>query len=105
MSLHPVTLNVPTQPGGQPDYGRVIALRRMALHYTELPKYLLAPEVAALLLYLLDWTQHGLVNTLWNTGALINEALALRRRDFRLNDDIPHAVIRTARQQRTGGAV
>jgi integrase len=103
MSLHPVTLNTPAQPGGQPDYGRAIALRRMALHYTELPKYLLAPEVAALLHYLPDWTQHGLVNTLWNTGARINEALALRRRDFRLNDDIPHVVIRTAKQRRTGG--
>ncbi|MCP2006211.1 UNVERIFIED_ORG: integrase [Buttiauxella agrestis ATCC 33320] len=90
MSLHPVALNVPAQPGGSPDYGRAIALRRMALHYTELPKYLLAPEVAALLHYLPDWTQHGLVNTLWNTGARINEALALRRRDFRLNDAIPH---------------
>lgn len=103
MSLHPVTLNTPAQPGGSPDYGRAIALRRMALHYTELPKYLLAPEVAALLHYLPDWTQHGLVNTLWNTGARINEALALRRRDFRLNDDIPHVVIRTAKQRRTGG--
>ncbi|OAT15519.1 resolvase [Buttiauxella gaviniae ATCC 51604] len=29
----------------------------MALHYTVLPKYLLAPEVAALLHYLPDWTQ------------------------------------------------
>lgn len=104
MSLHPVTMNAPLQPGGPSmDYGRAIALRRMALHYTELPKYLLAPEVAALLHYLPDWTQHGLVNTLWNTGARINEALALRRRDFRLNDAIPHVVIRTAKQRRTGG--
>jgi len=103
MSLHPVTMNVPLQPGGQPDHGRAIALRRMAMHYTELPKYLLAPEVSALLHYLPDWTQHGLVNTLWNTGARINEALALRRRDFRLNDDIPHVVIRTAKQRRAGG--
>ncbi|MEZ2578442.1 tyrosine-type recombinase/integrase [Buttiauxella ferragutiae] len=103
MSLHPVTLNVPAQPGGSPDFGRAITLRRMAMHFTELPKYLLAPEVAALLHYLPDLIQHGLVNTLWNTGARINEALALRRRDFRLNDDIPHVVIRTAKQRRTDG--
>lgn len=104
MSLHPVTMNAPLQPGGPSlDYGRAIALRRMALHYTELPKYLLAPEVAALLHYLPDWTQHGLINTLWNTGARINEALALRRRDFRLNDAIPHVVIRTAKQRKAGG--
>jgi integrase len=104
MSQYPVSLNVPVHPGGPSlDYGRAIALRRMALHYTELPRYLLAPEVAALIHYLPDWTQHGLINTLWNTGARINEALALRRRDFRLNDDIPHVVIRTAKQRRSGG--
>lgn len=104
MSLHPVSMNAPVHPGGSSlDYGRAISLRRMALHYTELPKYLLAPEVAALLHYLPDWTQHGLINTLWNTGARINEALALRRRDFRLNDAIPHVVIRTAKQRKAGG--
>lgn len=106
MSLPSVRLTHPGTPAlmaGVPDYGRALSLRRMALHYTELPRYLLAPEVAALLHYLPDWIQHGLINTLWNTGARINEALALRRRDFRLNDDIPHVVIRTAKQRRTGG--
>lgn len=28
------------------DYGRALSLREMAKHYTEIPKYLLAPEVA-----------------------------------------------------------
>lgn len=51
-----------------------------------MPKYLLAPEVAGLLHYLPDWNQHAFINTLWNTGARLNEALALRRRDFHLND-------------------
>lgn len=85
------------------DYGRALSLREMARHYTEMPKYLLAPEVAGLLHYLPDWSQHAFINTLWNTGARLNEALALRRRDFHLNEEIPHVVIRTAKQRRASG--
>lgn len=94
------------QDGHQPapfDYGRALSLREMARHYTELPKYLLAPEISALLYYLPDWSQHALMNTLWNTGARLNEALALRRRDFHLSESIPHVVLRTAKQRRTAG--
>lgn len=89
-------------PTAQPDYGRALALRAMAAAYTELPRYLLAPEITGLLHHVPDWTQHALVNTLWNTGGRLNEVLALRRRDFRLNDAIPHVVIRTAKQRRAG---
>lgn len=90
------------QLAGQ-DYGRALSLREMARHYTELPKYLLAPEVAGLLHYVPDWSQHAFFNTLWNTGARLNEGLALRRRDFHLNESIPHVVLRTAKQRRAGG--
>ncbi|MFP7609921.1 tyrosine-type recombinase/integrase [Serratia quinivorans] len=84
------------------DYQRALSLRYMAMTYDDLPRYLLAPEVAGFLHYLPDWTQHSLINLLWNTGARINEALALRRRDFRLNVSMPHVVLRTAKQRRTG---
>lgn len=101
------TQALPAVAGAPPpvpfDYGRALALREMARHYTELPRYLLAPEVTALLHYLPDWSRHALINTLWNTGGRINEVLALRRRDFHLNEDIPHVVIRTAKQRRAGG--
>ncbi|ELY4112149.1 tyrosine-type recombinase/integrase [Cronobacter turicensis] len=102
LPLHSQLLSAATVPA-VPDYGRALALRSMAMHYAELPRYLLAPEVTALLHYFPDWHQHGLINTLWNTGARINEALALKRRDFHLSDDIPHVVIRTAKQRRAGG--
>lgn len=36
------------------DYPAALALRRMALVQDDLPKYLLAPEVSALLLYVPD---------------------------------------------------
>lgn len=72
-----------------------IALREMARHYTELPKYLLAPEVAGLLYYVPDWSQHVFFKILWKTGARLNEVFALRRRDYHLNETIPHVVLRT----------
>lgn len=84
------------------NYQHALALRKMALVYEELPRYLLAPEVAALLHYLPDWPQHALINLLWNTGARINEALSLRRRDIRLTVEMPHIVLRTAKQRRNG---
>lgn len=108
------SMNLPSYTPGSPaltmtsvpagvDYGRALSLRKMASHYTELPKYLLAPEITALLHYLPDWHQHAFINTLWNTGARLNEALALKRRDFHFNDESSYVVIRTAKQRRAGG--
>lgn len=68
----------------------------------QLPRYLLALGVTGLRLHIADWAQHAFINILWNTGARLNEALALHRRDFRLNNEIPHVVIRTAKQRRAG---
>lgn len=66
------------------DYPAALALRQMALVQDELPKYLLAPEINALLHYVPDLHRRMLLATLWNTGARINEALALTRGDFSL---------------------
>lgn len=101
MTLPSVNSLTPSSVPALPDYGRALALRAMATAYTELSRYLLAPEVTALLHFFPDWTQHALISTLWNTGGRLNEVLALRRRDFHLNDAIPHVVIRTAKQRRT----
>lgn len=49
----------------------------MALVQDELPKYLLAPGLSTLLHYVPDLHRKMLLATLWNTGARINEALAL----------------------------
>ncbi len=54
----------------------------MSMVHDELPKYLLAPEVSALLHYVPDLRRKMLLATLWNTGARINEALALTRGIF-----------------------
>lgn len=46
------------------DYGRSLSLREKARHYAKMPKYLLAPEIAGVLHYLPDWSQHAFINTL-----------------------------------------
>ena len=71
------------------DYPAALALRQMALVQDELPKYLLAPEISALLHYVPDLHRKMLLATLWNTGARINEALALTRGDFSLAPPYP----------------
>jgi len=81
----PVTLPAEYSNGHPPklpvaiDYPVALALCQMALVQDELPKYLLVPEVSALLHYIPDLHRKMLLATLWNTGARINEALALTR--------------------------
>ena len=61
------------------DWSRLIKMRPFTLaHSTELPKYLLLPEILTLLNYALDANEHLMLSTLWYTGARISECLALR---------------------------
>lgn len=80
------------------DYPAALALRQMALVQDELPKYLLAPEVSALLHYVPDLHRRMLLSTLWNSGARINEALALTRADFNLRSPSPFVQLATLKQ-------
>lgn len=57
------------------DYTLAYALRQLASATTGYPRYLLAPEVAALLDAVSDLRQRMLFDLIWNTGARINEAL------------------------------
>jgi len=81
------------------DYPAALALRQMALVQDELPKYLLAPEVSAQLHYVPDLHRKMLLSTLWNTGARINEALALTRADFSLAPPYPFVQLATLKQR------
>ncbi|ENX6104467.1 site-specific integrase, partial [Salmonella enterica] len=92
------------------DYPAALALRQMAIVQDELPKYLLAPEVSALLHYVPDLHRKMLLSTLWNTGARINEALALTRADFLLAPPWPFVQLATLKQRvekaaRTAGRI
>ena len=81
------------------DYPAALALRQMSMVHDELPKYLLAPEVSALLHYVPDLRRKMLLATLWNTGARINEALALTRGDFSLTPPYPFVQLATLKQR------
>ena len=81
------------------DYPAALALRQLALAHDELPKYLLAPEVSALLHYIPDLYRKTLVDTLWNSGARINEAVALGRTDFLLLPPYPFVKLATLKQR------
>lgn len=103
-------MNYPSLPGQLPafqsaslpvaiDYPGALALRQMALVQDEQPKELLAPEVSALLHYVPDLHRKMLLATLWNTGARINEALALTRSDFSLVPPYPFVQLATLKQR------
>lgn len=81
------------------DYPAALSLRQMALVQDDLPKYLLSPEVSALLHYVPDLHRRMLLATLWNTGARINEALALTRGDFSLAPPYPFVQLATLKQR------
>lgn len=82
------------------DYPAALALaREIALVQDELPKYLLAPEVSALLHYVPDFHRKMLLATLWNIDARINEVLALTRNDFSLSPSYPFVQLATLKQR------
>lgn len=90
------------------DYESAVALRNLAAAYgTDMPRYLLAPEVAVLLSKVPDLKKRLFIDTLWNTGGRLNEILPLTREDFVLDDPLtgaplnsPFVVLRTLKQRR-----
>lgn len=75
------------------------AMRRMAANLTDPIMYLLAPEVSVLFSYMHDMRGLAYFQTLWNTGARPNEALALTPSSFALDGPRPHVIIRTLKQR------
>ncbi|MDF7788599.1 tyrosine-type recombinase/integrase [Pantoea stewartii] len=90
------------------DYESAVALRNLAAAYgTDMPRYLLAPEVAVLLSKVTDLRKRLFIDALWNTGGRLNEILPLTRGDFVLDDPLtgsplasPFVVLRTLKQRR-----
>ena len=90
------------------DYESAVALRNLAAAYgTDMPRYLLAPEVAVLLSKVTDLRKRLFIDALWNTGGRLNEILPLTRGDFALDDPLtgaplssPFVVLRTLKQRR-----
>ena len=100
---HPLQGGPLVRPAGHPEQWRVAtALRNLAIAHTDAPRYLLAHEVGAVLAMLPDLQRRFLVATLWNSGARINEALALTPGDFELDGQRPFVVLRTLKQRSRG---
>lgn len=82
---------VPVSNGGSWSLDTARTMRDYAAHLgAGLPKYLLAPEVGLLLSYIDDLTARMYFETLWNTGARLNEALALTPASFTLEPSRRH---------------
>lgn len=79
-----------------------LALRGMALLQPDLPKYLLAPEVAVLLSCFYDERQRMLFAFIWNTGARITESLMVTPEDLQLDGARPFVRLRTLKQRSRG---
>lgn len=85
------------------NYKEALAMREIALSMgTELPRYLLSPEINLLLNYLPDVRQQFFYRTLWNTGVRINEALSLTRDSFCLDVPVPFVRVKTLKQRNRG---
>lgn len=76
---------------GEIQTDTVRAMRNYAARLgAEMPRYLLAPEIAVLLSCFDDLSQRMYFDTLWNTGARLNEALALTPACFTLEPERRH---------------
>jgi len=90
------------------DYQSALALRNLAAAYgTDMPRYLLAPEVTVLLFSMLDLRKRLFIDALWNTAGRLDEILPLTREDFSLDDPLTGAplsslfvVLRTLKQRK-----
>ncbi|MEA5105633.1 hypothetical protein [Pantoea sp. S18] len=68
------------------DYESAVARRKLAAAYgTDMPRNLLAPEVAVVLAKVTVLLKRLFIDALWNTGARLNEILPLTREDFVLD--------------------
>ena len=81
------------------DWDYFMARRQAILAHSDLPPYLLLPEIQALIGHVLQADKHLLFNTLWHTGARISEALTLTRESFILDDPLPYVSIQTAKKR------
>lgn len=84
------------------DWSRIFAMRQLAISSSDAPAYMLAPEVALLFSYMHDLRERCYFETLWNTGARPNEALALTPQDFSFDAVMPFVMLKTLKQRNRG---
>ncbi|KML64994.1 resolvase [Pectobacterium carotovorum subsp. carotovorum ICMP 5702] len=83
------------------NFELALSVRQLAVMHRDFPKYLLEPEVTLLLSQVANLRQRMLFDLIWNTGARLNEALALTPDDIHLDARRPYIKLTTLKQQRT----
>lgn len=71
------------------DFELALAVRQLAVRRESSPKYLLEPEITLLLAAFTDLRRRMYFDSLWNTGARLSEALALRPVDIHTGESWP----------------
>lgn len=90
------------------DYESAVALHNLAAAYgTDMPRYLLAPEVFVLLSKVTDLLKRLFIDALRNTGGRLNEILPLTKENIVLDDPLtgaplssPLVVLRALKQRK-----
>ena len=81
------------------DWPLLLEQRQAVLDHSDLPPYLLLPEVHALRDAAPDDNTLLLIDTLWHTGARISECLALTPGHFHLDDRASHVSIQSLKKR------
>lgn len=87
------------QSQSETSFQKAYALRELAANSTGYPKYLLAYEISVLLASIHDLRKKMLFDFMWNTGARINEALAVTPDDIILDAVKPFVILHTLKQR------
>lgn len=87
------------QSHNETSFQRAYALRELAANSTGYPKYLLAYEISVLLASIHDLQKRMLFDFIWNTGARINEALAVTPEDIVFDAIKPFVILHTLKQR------
>lgn len=87
------------QSQSETNFQKAYALRELAANSTGYPKYLLAYEISVLLASIHDLRKKMLFDFMWNTGARINEALAVKPEDIVLDAVKPFVILHTLKQR------
>jgi len=82
------------------NWPHLIARRELLLQTTELPAYLLLPEIHTILNAAAHGNEHLMLSVLWHTGARVSEMLALTRKSFTLADEWgSHVLLETLKKR------
>jgi len=97
--LAPLNISPVLQFDVQIDWDHMLKSRPALLKHSELPPYLIKPEVTELLRFAKHANNHLMFSTLWRTGARVSELLALTRESFHIDGIHSYVTIETLKKR------